>query len=80
VNKDLKQWYHLVKQGDLLSPLPDWNKDKPFEKWLPPKVHIYDINDDAPSGTGVAFKVMLMDKSVHWLDPKWFVPPHEDTE
>lgn len=60
-----------VKVGDLLEPIPEWNKSERYPNQLAERVEVYAITE-ATSQTGVLFTVFTNNGQSRQLDAAWF--------
>lgn len=72
---DVKPWFHKVKVGEKLRPIPLWNESDAGLNRLEVPTVILDIKHGV-SQTGVRFKVKSKRGIEQWLDATWFEKPN----
>ena len=69
----------LVRCGDLLNPIPLWNRTERTEHQLPIPTKVLDVRLKQNCESGVLLKVATKNGSERWLDSNWFVTPNEQS-
>jgi len=68
------EWFRKIKAGDVLIPIPDWNRTERNGNQLPDQVQIV-RTVEAKSQSGVMFMVRTKGGLLRSLDAFWFLEP-----
>jgi len=68
-------WIIDVEIGDMLMPIPLWNKTERRPNQLHTPTEILDIATESASQSGFLFLVRKIDGTAEWLDAEWFTAP-----
>lgn len=76
-HENKKPWYRSVRPGDMLKPIPLWNKTERVSSHLPGLVKILEVKS-ARSQSGVLFVVRVKNGMLRELDAVWFQEPEQN--
>jgi hypothetical protein len=73
-HREPTQWFHSVRVGQVLKPIPLYNHSEREPNRLPATTEVLEI-EACRSQSGIRFKVMTKSGGTVWLDAGWFEPP-----